>query len=58
MWLWIVGTDSGFHAVETVTDSDATLSGLPSGTTVKIQVTSVNGAGESGAGPIVEVVVP
>lgn len=58
VWLWIVGTDSGFHAVETVTDSDATLSGLPSGTTVKIQVTSVNGAGESGAGPIVEVVVP
>jgi len=58
VWILIVGTDSDFRAVETVTDSDATLPGLPSGSTVKIQVTSVNGAGESGPGPIAEIVVP
>ncbi len=58
VWILIVGTDSAFRAVETVTDSDATLAGLPSGSTVKIQVTSVNGAGESGPGPITEIVVP
>jgi hypothetical protein len=58
VWILIVGTDSAFRAVETVTDSDATLAGLPSGSTVKIQVTSVNGAGESGPGPITEIIVP
>jgi hypothetical protein len=58
VWLLIVGTDNDFHAVETVMDSDATLSSLPSGSTVKLQVTSVNGAGESVPGPVVEVVVP
>ena len=58
VWIFIVGTDSDFHAEETVTDSDATLSGLPSGSTVRVRVTSVNGAGESAPGPVVEVVVP
>ena len=58
VWILIVGTDNDFRAVETVTDSDATLSGLPSGSTVKIQVTSVNGAGESGPGPIAQIVIP
>ncbi len=58
VWIWVVGVDTAFRAVETVYDSDATLADLPSGSTVKIQVTSVNGAGESGPGPIAEIVVP
>jgi hypothetical protein len=58
VWLFIVGTDTEFHAVLTVDDSDATLSALTSGATVKVRVTSVNGAGESQPGPEVQVVVP
>ncbi len=58
VWLLIVGTDTEFQAVQTVYDSDATLSGLTSGSTVKIQITSVNDAGESLPGPVVEIVVP
>ena len=58
VWQLIVGTDSEFAAVATVYDSDATLSDLPSGSTVKLRVTSVNAAGESQPGPEVEVVVP
>ena len=58
VWILIEGTDSDFRAVQTVSDSDATVSGLPSGSTVKIRVTSVNGAGESGPGPIAEIVIP
>ena len=58
VWILIVGTDSDFHSVETVSDSDATLSGLTTGAMVKIRVTSVNGAGESLPGPVTEVAVP
>lgn len=58
MWILIVGTDTDFRAVESVQDSDATLSGLPSGATVKVRVTSVNGAGESQPGPEAQAVVP
>lgn len=57
VWIMIVGTDADFHPVLTVLDSDATLSGLPSGATVKIRVTSGNDAGESEAGPEATVVV-
>ncbi len=58
VWLWIVGTDTEFHPVLTVHDSDATLPNLPSGATVKIQITSKNQAGESAPSAIVETVVP
>ena len=58
VWLLIVGTDTEFQAVQTVYDSDATLSGLTSGSTARIQITAVNDAGESLPGPVVEIVVP
>lgn len=58
VWILIVGTDTDFRAVQSVEDSDATLSGLPSGSTVKVRVTSVNGAGESVPGPEAQAVVP
>lgn len=54
----IVGTDTSFHTVATVYDSDATVTGLTSGATVKVRVTSVNAAGESGPGPEAQAVVP
>ncbi len=47
VWKKVTGVDAGFSSVATVTDSDATLTGLPSGATVQIQVTAVNDAGES-----------
>ncbi len=58
VWIWVVGVDTAFRAVETVYDSDVTLPGLTSGSTVKIQITSANAAGESQPGPVVEIVVP
>ncbi|MCX6838339.1 MAG: fibronectin type III domain-containing protein [Verrucomicrobia bacterium] len=58
VWIMVVGVDLDFRAVETVYDSDATLTGLTSGSTVKIQVTSANAAGESLPGPVAEIVVP
>jgi hypothetical protein len=57
VWILVVGVDTDFRAAETVYDSDATLAGLTSGTTVKIRVTSANDAGESLPGPVAEVVV-
>jgi hypothetical protein len=57
VWIQIVGTDTEFHAVETVQDSDATLTGLPTGATVKVRVTSKNNAGESDPGPEATVVI-
>lgn len=54
----IVGTDADFVAVATVNDSDATLSGLPSGATVRIRVTAVNDAGESSPSAAVEIALP
>ncbi len=58
VWLWIVGTDTEFHPVLTVFDSDATLPDLPSGATVKIRITSKNAAGESVPSLTVEAIVP
>ena len=40
-----------------VNDSDATLNGLPTSATVRIQVTAVNDAGESQPSEAVEIVV-
>jgi hypothetical protein len=58
VWILIVGVDTEFHAVDSPSDSDATLGGLPSGATVKVRVTSVNDAGESQPGPEATAVVP
>ncbi|MBL9129637.1 MAG: fibronectin type III domain-containing protein [Verrucomicrobiaceae bacterium] len=58
VWRLIVGVDTEFQAVLTVTESDATLPGLPAGATVKIRVTSVNDAGESQPGPEAQIVMP
>ena len=53
----IVGVDPDFRDVLTVTDSDATLAGLPTGATVKVRVTARNDAGESLPSAEVETVV-
>ncbi len=58
VWRKIVGTDADFVPVATVYDSDATLTGLPSGATLQVYVTSVNDAGESAPSAIMEIVVP
>jgi hypothetical protein len=42
----------------TVTESDATLSGLPSGSTVKVRVTAANAAGESAPSAEAQILVP
>ena len=54
----VVGVDADFVAAATVTDSDATISGLPPGSTVRIRVTAVNDAGESQPSATVEIVIP
>jgi len=58
VWKQIVGTDANPIAVASPTDTEATLSGLPSGATAKITVTSVNDAGESTPSTEVTVTVP
>lgn len=40
------------------TDSDASLSGLPTGSTVKVRVTAANSAGESLPSAEAQIVVP
>ncbi len=57
VWKKVTGVDNSFIALATVTDSDATLTGLPSGATVQIQVTAANDAGESLPGTPGSVVV-
>lgn len=57
VWVKVVGVDNDFRTVMTVTESDATLAGLPVGATVQVRVTSVNDAGESAAGPEVQAMV-
>ena len=57
VWLFIVGVDTAYRNVATANDTDATLTGLPSGKTAKIQITSVNDAGESGPSAEVSAVV-
>ncbi|MFL6528292.1 MAG: hypothetical protein ACJ8IQ_09345 [Chthoniobacterales bacterium] len=57
VWIWVVGVDSAYRAVDTVTESDATLT-LPVGKTVKVHVTTVNDAGESVPSADLQVVVP
>jgi hypothetical protein len=57
VWKQVVGTDEDFVAALTVNDSDASLTDLPSGATVRVRVTAVNEAGESGGSEVGEAVV-
>ena len=57
VWIQVLTVDADFRAVATVTDSDATLTGLPSGKTVKVRITAANDAGESLPGTEVQAVV-
>ena len=57
VWIQVMTVDADFRAAATVTDSDATVSGLPGGKTVKVRVTAANDAGESQASATVEAVV-
>lgn len=58
VWVQVAGVDADFRAVATVTDSDATLTGLPSGKTAIMRVTAANDAGESTMGAEVQTMVP
>lgn len=58
VWVLIVGMDENFRAVATVSDSDATITGLPTGKTVKVRVTAANDAGESAPSAEVEAQIP
>ena len=57
VWIQVMTVDADFRAAATVTDSDATVSGLPGGKTVRVRVTAANDAGESQASATVEAVV-
>ena len=57
VWLLVGGVDTDFRAVAAPTDSDATLADLPTGKTVRVQITAVNVAGESVPGAVQEIVV-
>jgi hypothetical protein len=54
----VVGVDAGFVAATTVTDSDYTFTGLPTGKTVKVQIVCANDAGEAQPGTAAEIIVP
>jgi hypothetical protein len=54
----IVGVDNAFVFVMNVTDSDCTLSGLPSGSTVRVRIIAANDAGEAAPSAATEIVVP
>ena len=54
----VLGTDADFVPAGTVTDSDATLTGLPTGRTVNVRVTAANEAGESQPSAEAQIVVP
>lgn len=50
VWLKKTG-EAAFTPVATVTESDATLTALPSGVPLEFQITALNDAGESVPGP-------
>lgn len=54
----VVGVDADFRRVKTVTESEATLTDLPAGRTVRIRIVAVNDAGEAPPSDVVEVAVP
>jgi hypothetical protein len=47
VWKQVAGVDSDFVAAVTVTDSDATITGLPAGAAIAIRVTAANETGET-----------
>jgi len=54
----IVSVDADFVRAETRDASDATLTGLPSGKTLRVRIVAVNEAGPSVPSAVVEIVVP
>lgn len=54
----IVGSDASFHRVATVIDSDATITSLPSGSTVRVRIIAVNDAGSGPPSHVLEVTMP
>ena len=54
----VVGADATFVFVATMSDSDYTFTGLPSGATVNIQIISANDAGQSQPSTAAQIVVP
>jgi hypothetical protein len=58
VWKQLVGVDAEFVPVGSPTDSDFSIAGLPSGATVKVQITAVNDAGESLPSATQQMVVP
>ncbi len=51
VWKQVVSVDAEFVAVGSPMDSDLSLTDLPSGAAVKVEITSVNGAGKSSPAP-------
>jgi len=58
VWRQVVGVDAEFIAAGSPTDSDFTIEELPSGATVRVRVTAVNDAGESGPSETKQITVP
>ena len=54
----VVGVDASFVSAATVTDSDYTFTGLPSGKTLKVQIITANDAGQAAPSVAAEIVVP
>lgn len=50
----VVGTDADFVLADTVDESEAQLTGVPAGATVKLQVVPINGAGSGAASDVIE----
>jgi len=54
----VVGVDAAFRRVATVTESDATITDLPAGSTVRVRVIAVNDAGDGPPSEVVEAAMP
>ena len=54
----VVTVDAALVSAATVTDSDYTFAGLPSGKTLKVQIISANDAGQAAPSVTAEIVVP
>ena len=50
----VVGTDTDFVVVETVEESEAELTNVPAGATVKLQIVPVNGVGSGAPSEVIE----
>jgi len=50
----VVGVDAEPVVVATVEDSDAQITGVPPGATVRLQIVAVNGVGEAPASEVIE----